>query len=468
MSSALAIASVTVVLKDLLNNGLIDQGLASTVGNVTVTALSPDRIDVTTLNQQSQLNLFLYQVTPNAAWRNVGLPSRDARGERTSNPPLAIDLHYLLTAYGALEFHSEILLGYGMQLFHETPVLTRTAIRTALAPPTPVAAGGTLPPELRTLFTSELAEQVEQIKISPETLNTEEISRMWTAFQAHYRPTAAYHVSVVLIESKRSTKSPLPVRERLLYVVPFKQPQILQVNSQQTAGGPILSGQPILPGQNLVLEGQGLRDDQVRVEIGGIDAPVLAANVTDARIIVTIPATVRAGLQGVQVIHPRFMGDPPTAHRGVESNLAAFVLRPRIEAISVSNPQVVSADLRSADVTVQFTPAREAILLDPQPDGTPAAPLQRYLLLMNAFNPIGSPPASPLQPAKSESYSFAAPSAIPLSPPSGPVGPTNLITFNVKGVRAGTYLARLQVDGADSSLITDASGQFAGPLVTIS
>jgi hypothetical protein len=47
------------------------------------------------------------------------------------------------------------------------------------------------------------------------------------------------------------------------------------------------------------------------------------------------------------------------------------------------------------------------------------------------------------------------------------VGPTNTITFAVKGVRAGTYLARLQVDGAGSPLTVDASGQFVGPLVTI-
>ena len=38
MSSPLAIAAVTAVLKDLLNNGLIDHDLASTVGGVRVTA----------------------------------------------------------------------------------------------------------------------------------------------------------------------------------------------------------------------------------------------------------------------------------------------------------------------------------------------------------------------------------------------------------------------------------------------
>ena len=45
MSNALAIASVTRVLKDLLNNGLIDHDVSDAVGgNVTVTALPPDRI----------------------------------------------------------------------------------------------------------------------------------------------------------------------------------------------------------------------------------------------------------------------------------------------------------------------------------------------------------------------------------------------------------------------------------------
>jgi hypothetical protein len=206
MSTALAIASVTVVLKDLLNNGLIDHNVSASVGEVMVSALPPDRIDALDTENKSRLNLFMYQVTPNAGWRNIGLPSRDGRGERLSNPPLALDLHYMLTAYGLEEFHSEILLGYGMQLLHETPVLTRAAIRTALAPPTPVVGGSGLPPEMQALSTSELAEQIEQIKIIQQSMSTEELSKLWPAFQAKYRPTAAYQASVVLIESHRSTK----------------------------------------------------------------------------------------------------------------------------------------------------------------------------------------------------------------------------------------------------------------------
>jgi hypothetical protein len=454
MSNALAIASVTAVLKDLLNNGLIDHDVSATLGNVAVTALSPDRIDVTPKDEQSQLNLFLYQVTPNAGWRNAGLPSRNGNGERTSNPPLALNLHYLLTAYGAREFHAEILLGYGMQLLHETPVLTRGAIRTALAPPSQVTGGGGLPAGLEALFTSELAEQVEQIKIFPETINTEEISRMWSAFGAHYRPTAAYQASVVLIESKQATRSSLPVRARNIYVVPFNQPVIERIGSQATPADPILFNQPILTGQNVVIAGRGLRADDVHVNIGGIDKTPADSDVTDTQIILPIPAELRAGVQGLQVIHRHLMGSPRVPHRGVESNVAAFVLRPGIATVNLLNLQGTGVSPRSADVTLTVDPA--------------IGDLQRVVLLLNERLAAPSPPpASPPQEIKSESYSFIAPTRIALSPPAGPPGASHTITIPIKGVKAGTYLVRLQVDGAESVLGTDINGQFDSPQTTI-
>ncbi len=219
MSNALAIASVTAVLKDLLDNALIDHSLSANVGGtVTVTALPPDRIK-TGDEESAQLNLFLYHVTPNPGWCNVGQPSRNEHGERLTNPPLALDLYYLLSAYGKQDFEAEILLGYATQLLHETPVLTRDAIRRSLVSPPPVG-GGILPPALQTLVASDLADQVELIKISPKPMTTEEISKLWTAFQAKYRPSVAYHASVVLIESKNPARSPLPVLTRAVMVQP--------------------------------------------------------------------------------------------------------------------------------------------------------------------------------------------------------------------------------------------------------
>jgi hypothetical protein len=450
MSSALAIASVTAVLRDLLNDGLIARDVPGTLGPVKVSTMAPDRVFPANGNEPSQLNLFLFQVTPNAAWRNEALPSRNSDGERISNPPLALNLHYLLTAYGALDLHAEILLGYGMQLLHETPVLTRNAIRTSLAPPSQVDAGD-LPPEMRALFTSELAEQVEQIKIIPESPNTEEISRLWSALGGRYRPTAVYQVSVVLIESKRSTRSALPVRARNIYVVPFKQPVIEQIKSQAKTGDPIVSNKPIMAGQNLVIAGRGFDADEVRINIGGFEETPADTDISDTQIILAIPAELRAGVQGVQVIHRKLMGTPEVSHRGVESNLEAFVLRPTINPANVvfaagGGPR---ARAISGTVTVSVNP--------------PVGDEQRVVLLLNQLVPAANPPTE----TKTDAYSFLAPSRLPPNPPPGPTGSSQTIAIPIEGVKAGTYLVRLQVDGAESVLSTDGDGRFDSPKVTI-
>ena len=157
-------------------------------------------------------------------------PSRDAAGRtRLSNPPLALDLHYLITAYGAADLHAEIVLGYAMQLLHETPVLTRDAIRVALQRPPDDEA--TLPSALRALAGSGLQDQVEQLRITPEFLNTEELSKFWTAAQARYRSSAAYQVSVVLIQATDPTRSPLPVLERQVFVQPDLLPPVPTIDA---------------------------------------------------------------------------------------------------------------------------------------------------------------------------------------------------------------------------------------------
>ena len=141
MSSALAIAGVSAVLRDLLNDGLIDHAATDTLGvTITVSVGPPDRvIPASGATESTQLNLFMYHVTPNSGWCNERLPSRDASGsQRLSNPPLALNLHYLLSAHGSEDLHGEILLGYAMQLLHEMPVLSRNAIRRALNPSPPI------------------------------------------------------------------------------------------------------------------------------------------------------------------------------------------------------------------------------------------------------------------------------------------------------------------------------------------
>lgn len=194
MSSALAIASMTYVLKNLLDNRLIQSGVTASVGEVTVTALPPDRV-TTGSDERSQINLFLYRVTPRTTWRGprIGIgesPPADAR------PSLALDLHYLVTAYGERDFQAEILLGCVMQLLMDTPVLTREVIRGALAADAPGTSG-----TAHELFAaSGLADQDAEITVVPEFLSTEEVSKLWSALQAKYRPSAAYKVSAIVVD----------------------------------------------------------------------------------------------------------------------------------------------------------------------------------------------------------------------------------------------------------------------------
>ena len=249
MTTALGIAAVTATLRSLLSEGLVEHNLSGVLGSTaTVSVLPPDRVVPQNGTEASQLNLFLHRVSANTGWRNEGLPSRDASGRnRLSNAPLALDLHYLLSAYSGGDLHAEILLGYAMQWLHESPLLTRGMIRQAL---TPAPLPGT--PLERALFDSGLADQVELIKITPEHLDTEEMSKLWTATQSHLRPTAAYRATVVLIEASEPVRSALPVltrggvdpdsgRERGVSVEPGLEPAIPTLEALSPPGGQIVA-----------------------------------------------------------------------------------------------------------------------------------------------------------------------------------------------------------------------------------
>jgi hypothetical protein len=190
MSNALAIAAVTATIR----------GLIAREG-ITVTSQSPERAGLDAAGGD-RINVFLYHTMPNAHWRNSEIPSQTRSGE-TGHPPLALNLYYLLTAYGAdnSDLSAHHILGRAMRVLHDRPVLLPEDIRN-------VTQGETL------LSDADLDQQLERVRISPDSLSLEDLSRLWTTFQTHYRVSAAYQASVVLIESQRPTKAPLPVLKR--------------------------------------------------------------------------------------------------------------------------------------------------------------------------------------------------------------------------------------------------------------
>lgn len=373
MSSPLAIGAVSAVLRNLLDNGLVDVG--SPLGSVRVTAVAPDTIALDDPDAPPSLNLFLYRVTPNPGWRNADLPSRSPNGTRTANPPLALDLHYLVTAYGSADFHAEILLGYAMALLHERPVLDRAAIRRALQP-SPLGPS-ILPAAFQALAAADLAEQVEAVTVTPEPLDTEELSRLWSAMQAHYRPTAGYLVSVVLIQSTRATRPALPVlsrgevdtvsgRERGVAATPSLVPPYPTL---ETVAAP--AGAPAARlGETVSLRGHHLDGTSVRVRFAhrllAIPHEVPVGTVTEADAVpVPLPAGAAAAADwpaGLWSVTASVVRPGEVAPR--ESNTVAMLLAPEpmLPPSALTREAGTGAVLVTLDVRPRARPEQSARL----------------------------------------------------------------------------------------------------------
>lgn len=418
MSSALAIAAVTASLKDLLNDGLINHDLSS-IGSFSVTARPPDRV-TTGQTEANQLNLFLYQVTPNSGWRNAGLPSRDSRGARINNAPLALDLHYLLTAYGAADLNAEVLLGFAMQVLHETPVLTRQQLRTALAAPSPVD-GAILPGPFGTLSAVDLADQVELLKITPVYLTSEDLAKLWTAMQARYRPSMAYLVSVVLIQSEARTTSALPVLKR----GPDDRGPVAQGVPAPVLAGVRPAASDVLPavrlGEDLVVSGTNLRSDVSTLQLENARL--------DIRRELSFTGSVVAGQL---IVHLPSVAEDP-------SGMAGWAVGVYTVAIRIAEP--------SRPVwTTNAVPIALAPLITVTPLASGPGTVNLTVTCTPRLRPEQEAQARLL-------FGDTAIKAESITTPATPTFPTTL-TFKIPGVVAGNYLVRLRVDGIDSLPVT--------------
>ncbi len=430
MTSNLAIAAVSAVMKYVLQNPLSGDSIAAVVPDLAISAVPPHKV----ADDEPHLNVFFYRAMVNTGWAQNGLPSRAESGGRVSNPYLALDLYYLITAHGAVDYQGEVLLGYAMQAFHENPVLTRTAIRTALTSPSLVTTETPLN-ILAAFAAADLAEQFEQIRITPYYPPSEEMSNVWSPMNTGYVPTAYYKVSVVLIESKRPASSAPPVRGYNVYALPFKQPYIQDVIASSGAGQPIFAASPVL------VRGRALRGDVTRVVVGGVELTVSTPDLTNEQIVLTLPAGLQAGIVGTQVMHLLNIGTPPALHRGIDSNVAAFILQPQLTGTAPGYDITVLPAAAS-------DPRRLEIGLNP-----PVGPNQRALVLLNELNaPSSRPPFS---------YVIEANARVPASPPAAS------LVFPIPDVEPATYLVRVRVDGSESPLDFAEPNGYVSPAVTV-
>jgi hypothetical protein len=360
------------------------------------------------------IDLYLFRVTPNPALANDDLPTRRADASLMQRPRLALDLHYLLTFRGnEADLEPQRLLGNAARALHATPVLAKSLITLAIGDFAFLSG----PPA------SNLTDAFELVKLTPMHLSLEELSKLWSVFfQVPYNLSVAYQASVVVLEGTETPLQALPVLERDLYVLPFDHAVIDRVES---AAGPTL---PIFDGDTLVLRGSSLRRTPTRVVVRGVEVDPFSVTADEVRVPLSAPPfpanTLRAGAQGVSVVHPFMMGKPPVEHGGFESNVAAFVLRPRLTAVSAPTSTQVNATLSPA-----------------------VGKGQRAVLLLNSI-----PPAAPV------AYVFQRPPA---------AADAATINVEIAGVPAGTYLVRVQVDGGETPVVLDPADPSFGPTVVI-
>lgn len=423
MSNVLAIATVTQTLRSVLTSALPP----SLVNGAQVTTLRPDDTSLQGPAAPAGANIFLYQVTPNTAWRNADLPTRRSDGSLVRRPQAALDLHYLISFYGAdAVLEQQRLLGTVARALHATPALDRATVETT--------EGQKDPQTGKLFFASQLSEQIDLVRFTPINFSLEEMSKLWSVFlKTDYVLSLAYMATVVLIETDDPPPADaLPVLKRRIQAVPFSLAAIDSVNPQAVQ---LASAGPTV----ITLQGTGLSaDTSVAFMTPGETNPitgVINPGSTSNSLSVTLPAgLLHPGVNTVQLTQAAPVASPPgrSPHVLSQSNAVAFVVLPAVVSIDSVSP-----------------PGKLIAVVSPS-----VGPEQQVYLVLNQL--VGSPPSDP--------QAFALPADLHETE-------TNTFSFSTTfpngSVPSGSYLARVRVDAAESRLTVDASGTFNGPLVNV-
>ena len=400
MSTPEGIATVTAILQHLLVQ-------ATSGADITTKPPSAARNG----GNGDQLNLFLYATHVNTAFSNSSMPGQARNGE-SGTPPLALVLKYLLTAYGANDddISGQGLMGQAMSAFHDHPVLGQVDIE------------GITPD-------SDLQNQIERLRITPDVLSLDDMSKLWSSFQAEYRLSTGYEVSVVLIESTRFGSAPLPVlkrggQNRGAHVLAASSPVLSGIRFPNQKPGAEL-------GDLLTILGENMASDDVAVRFRHplLDAPIEIQPEED---------------RSQTEIHVRLPGQGDDPEVGSKWPAGFYTL---------------SLVIQKPDIPV-WTTNELALPLAPQISSISptAAPAGDITLTIECLPQVRSDQRIALI------IGNRAVQPDNISTPADPTAPSTL-TFTVANAEARTepYVLRLRVDGVDS-IPVDFSGdtpQFA-------
>ena len=147
--------------------------------SVEVTILAPDE----TTSHDLRINLFLYKIHESTTLKNLDWQVKRVEPTQTLlvPPPLSLTLFYLMTPYAPNDPNTgnataHAILGEAMRVFAEYPIVPQTYL------------------------VPELQNAPEHIQIMLNTLDLEELSRVWSTFSQPFRLSVLYEVSVVQLD----------------------------------------------------------------------------------------------------------------------------------------------------------------------------------------------------------------------------------------------------------------------------
>jgi len=193
MATYTAIADVSESLIGLLRDRFAVRDDVFSMDGKAVSLVAPDAVDA---ESETRLSLSLYRIEENASMKNTDL-GRPSDPTISQEPPLALDLYYLVAAYPggstdetAATVEQQRVLGLAMQTFHDNAVLSDDQLT------------GSLDPDV-------------ELQISLVSTSVDELTGLWsTVPDAAFQPSAVYHVGPVLIDSRqRDEVTPVADRE---------------------------------------------------------------------------------------------------------------------------------------------------------------------------------------------------------------------------------------------------------------
>jgi hypothetical protein len=170
-----------------------------------------------------RLNWFLYAVTPATAMVNME-PPQTGWTTRRGRPPLALTLHYLLTAdagelsdTGTEDDVVHAGLSAVMAALHDNGIFGAAS---------PIASG---PPRTVADVTDALDGLVEPLRITLEAVPLETITALWNSGSHALRVSVGYQISLVIVPAQVPYVAGPPVQVRRVGVSPALLPVVTSV-----------------------------------------------------------------------------------------------------------------------------------------------------------------------------------------------------------------------------------------------